>query len=415
MEKMIHILGGGTFSHVRNHLSLSVPAFGETAIRLSEMFSKPSRLHLTCMADPRNSKIVTNDDVRNLLDSLVADPETRVIIMNMALCDYDGKIIEDRHGEEILTASGKYETRLQTRDGMREMVLTPSEKLLGRIRKTRKDIFLVGFKTTCGATPDEQYRIGLELLKNNSANLILANDTKTRHNMIIAPEETRYFETDDREEVLRGLVQMVEARMTNTFTRSTVIEGELVKWATDHRIPDNLRVVVNHMVARGAYCEFQNATVGHFAARINEAECLTSRRKTNYNSPDGLDLVRVEYDGSDKVIAHGAKPSVGGQSQRLILTQHPSLDCIAHAHVKLKENPVDDIPVAEQWMNECGSHGCAEMASRNLKSFEHGIHAVMLNNHGPNICFSRDVSAESVIDFIERNFDLSEKTGGLVS
>lgn len=413
MEKMIHILGGGTFSHVRNHLSLSVPAFGETAIRLSEMFSKPSRLHLTRMADSRNSKIVTNDDVRDLLDSLVADPETRVIIMNMALCDYDGKIIEDRHGEEILTASGKYETRLQTRDGMREMALTPSEKLLGRIRKTRKDIFLVGFKTTCGATPDEQYRIGLELLKKNSANLILANDTKTRHNMIIAPEETRYFETDDREEVLRGLVQMVEARMTNTFTRSTVVEGELVPWTSDE-IPANLREVVDHCVSRGAYKTVLGKTAGHFAVRVDDKTVLTSVRKTNYN--ETLDLVKIEYDGLDKVIAHGAKPSVGGQSQRIIFDQYPDMDCIVHFHCEMRPDARDrDFIVMDmdQVNRECGSVACGKSVADKLQPNAE-IKAVMIDNHGPNIVYNRNADPHAIIDFIEANFDLTRKTGGLL-
>ena len=40
---------------------------------------------------------------------------------------------------------------------------------------------------------------------------------------------------------------------------------------------------------------------------------------------------------------------------------------------------------------------------------------VMLDGHGPNIVFSRDTPANDVIDFIEANFDLSKKTGGLVA
>lgn len=33
--KKIYVLGGGTFNHVRSHLSLAAPAFGETAIELA--------------------------------------------------------------------------------------------------------------------------------------------------------------------------------------------------------------------------------------------------------------------------------------------------------------------------------------------------------------------------------------------
>jgi hypothetical protein len=207
---------------------------------------------------------------------------------------------------------------------------------------------------------------------------------------------------------------MVLARKDNTFTRSTVIEGNLINFEADMAIPRNLKEVVNHLVERGAYKPFRGATAGHFAVRFDDGTVLTSRRKTNYTEPGGLDLVRVEYDGLDKVIAHGAKPSVGGQSQRIVFTEHPDLDCIVHAHVPLRENPRDEIPVAPQWQNECGSHQCGANTSRHLRSIDGQIHAVMLEGHGPNIVFSRDVPGTQVIDFIEANFDLSAKTGGLV-
>jgi hypothetical protein len=42
------------------------------------------------------------------------------------------------------------------------------------------------------------------------------------------------------------------------------------------------------------------------------------------------------------------------------------------------------------------------------------ISVVYLDDHGPNIVFNRSVPAESVIGFIDKHFDLSQKTGGLV-
>ena len=419
---MIHVLGGGTFSHVRSHLALAAPAFGGTARYIAAKYFRVgahddgsgvkkiamthgAKLHLTKMADP-DSKIVTNDDVAALLDTLIADPATRVIYFNMALCDFDGEIAG--------VASGKYAERLKTRDGEQVMVLTPAEKLIGRIRKERKDIFVVGFKTTAGATSDEQYQAGLNLLKANSINLVVANDIVTRNNMIIAPEETRYCETTERGQVIDTLIEMVDQRSTNTFTRSTVVPGELYRFQTDLHIPDNLRRVVNHMVERGAYKPFRGATAGHFAVKLDDGRCLTSRRKTDYTQPGGLDLVEIEYDGFERVKAFGAKPSVGGQSQRIVFSEHPDLDCIVHAHIPLRENAPDAVPVAQQSPFECGSHQCGLNTSQNLRSFDGGIHAVMLDSHGPNIVFSRNVPAEEVIAFIERNFDLEAKTGGLV-
>lgn len=427
----IHIFGGGTFSYVRNHMALAAPAFGNTAwaiynhildqriaefsrgeIEQYSQIDEMLQLHLTKMASPI-SDLVTNDDVEKKLDELIRDPSTRVIFFNVALCDYHGKIIENRHGEDTLTASGKYATRLRTSEGDQQMHLSPAAKLIGKIRKTRKDIFVVGFKTTCGASSDEQYVTALNMLKANSINLVLANDTLTRNNMIVAPEETRYCETNDRKLVLKTLVDMTLSRSTNTFTRSTVIPGEHVEWNSE-MIPDNLRKVVNHCIDRGAYKPFRGATAGHFAVKISDKEVLTSKRKFNYNDLKSDGLVRIEYEGLDKVIAHGFKPSVGGQSQRIIFDEHPDADCIVHFHCPLREDKWDVVPTASQWQNECGSHQCGKNTSDHLGNMYAGIKAVMLDGHGPNIVFSKDVDPLDVINFIEDNFDLTAKTGGLV-
>lgn len=427
---MIHIIGGGTFAHVRSHLALAAPAFGGTARQLHEMLVREHianegrvletpMLHLTKMAD-HESNLVTNDDVDALLEMLIDDPETRVIIMNAALCDFEGSISDTSGrvsdaGFGRSTDSGKYAERLKSSRSYL-MQIDPADKLIGKVRKTRKDIFLVAFKTTTGATSDEQYLAGLNLLKANSCNLVVANDTVTRNNMIIAPEETRYCETTDRALVLKTLVEMVRSRSTNTFTRSAVVPGELVSFQNDARVPDNIRQVVNHLVERGAYKVFRNATVGHFAVKLDDGRCLTSRRKTNYTQPGGLDLVEIEYDGFERVKAYGAKPSVGGQSQRIVFAEHDGMDCIVHFHSPMLEDAPDaeKIGRGNQFFNECGSHQCGQTTSRNLRNYTGDIMAVMLDNHGPNIVFSRDVDPREVIDFIERNFEVEAKTGGLV-
>jgi hypothetical protein len=451
MNNRIHIIGGGTFSHVRNHLALAAPAFGSTARKLySDIFerleddylidygigegpngppvevtlknirervSQRVTLHLTKMAAPRQSNLVTNDDVSKLIDTLIADPETRVIIMNAALCDYDGTVLYSAGGlvsvASPLAPSGSHAPRLKTADGLQMMRLSPADKIIGRIRKERKDIFVVGFKTTTGATSDEQYAAGLHLLKGNSLNLVLANDTVTRNNMIVAPEETRYCETTDRDTVLEHLAKMVMSRSQNTFTRSTVVEGEGVAWDSD-LVPNNLREVVDHCIEAGAYKPFRGATVGHFAVRVNDSQIITSGRKRNFNNLRDEGMVLVDYEGDDRVIARGGKPSVGGQSQRIVFREHPELDCIVHFHCP--PLPGAELSHVDQTPNECGSHQCGQATSRGLRPVGNGkIKAVMLDNHGPNIVFSRETPANDVIEFIERNFDLKQKTGGIVA
>lgn len=435
---MIHIIGGGTFSHVRNHLALAAPAFGKTATAIEWLFEFAFRedptydpnpfefddshrveLHLTKMAHT-SSKLVTNQDVADLVDRLVADPKTRVIIMNAALCDYDAHVVP--LPGEYSVQSGSHAQRLKTSEGDRVLRLSPADKLISRIRKDRKDIFLVAFKTTTGATSDEQYLAGLKLLKDNSANLVLANDTVTRNNMVITPEEARYHETTDRDAALKGLVEIVLARMNNTFTRSTVVDGDAVPWQSD-MVPANLREVVDHCIAAGAYKPFQGKTVGHFATRLDEGRILTSARKHDFNRLADEGMVLVEYQERDTVKAVGRKPSVGGMSQRIIFEEHPDADCIVHFHCPTSGTGDAALNHVEQWPNECGSHQCGQATSRGLRrvggtdwegDYHPDIKAVMLDNHGPNIVFSRTTPAAEVIRFIDENFDLSDKTGGLV-
>ena len=420
-NKRIVILGGGTLNHVRNHLALCAPAYGTTAKQLEGHFNRELRMQLvdreydvelvlTKMADPQ-SCLETNDDVAAYVDTLILDPTVKVIVFNVALADFAGQV-----GDIV---SGKYSERLRTSEGSQQMRITPSDKLIGCIRKERKDIFVVGFKTTTDYESPQQYVRALELLKKNSLNLVLANDTVRRNNMIVAPEETRYCETTDRAEVLAFLAKMTVSRMQNHFTRSTVVEGKAVDWNSD-QVPASLRAVVDHCIEQGAYKPVLGKTAGHFAVKIGENEVLTSIRKTNFNQLGEVGLVRIESEGDDHVIAHGFRPSVGGQSQRIIFREHEGLDCIVHFHCPVKLDAAEKalIPVKDQWPNECGSHECGRNTSQGLREVDLGdgdkLSVVFLDSHGPNIVFNRKTPAHKVMNFIDRNFDLAAKTGGMV-
>lgn len=450
-HKSIHIIGGGTVAHITNHLALSAQAYGSTARKLTELCkSHPDNIvrgdspwddkpmsklsvytHLTKMAG--GSELETNEDIAALVDKLIAANSVKIIFFNAALVDYVPRSVYAPDSETNLNGElGKHAGRIETRkNGRIEIHAVPSEKIINRIRKARKDIFLVAFKTTCGATEDEQYIAGLNLLKEASCNLVLANDVKTRVNMIITPEEARYHVTTYRDEVLAQLVDMALLRSHLTFTRSTVISGEPVAWDSP-LIPETLRKVVDACIKAGAYKPFRGATVGHFAYKVNDTTFLTSRRKTNFNDLEKLGLVKIETDGPDKVLAYGYKPSVGGQSQRIVFAEHPDYDCIVHFHCPLR--PLSErinapmingqhygrgnIRVMSQREFECGSHECGQNTSNGLVTFSLGdgqqLSAVHLDNHGPNLVFHHSVDPQRVVDFINANWDLTKKTGGYV-
>jgi hypothetical protein len=401
-----HVIAGGTHFHVRPHLALAAPAYGATGHALLnqlETRGRPAALHLTAMAGgPKD--LDTNADVARLVGTLVADPATRLLFMPVALCDFTASVLAG--GEP--TASGKRAPRLRTGDGAQTLALTPAPKVISAVRRERKDIFLVGFKTTAGAAPAEQFAAGLRLLKQSSCNLVLANDLHTRLNMVVTPERASYHVTEDRRDALTGLVEMALLRSQLAFTRSTVVPGDPVPWSSD-LVPDALRRVVDGCIARGAYKPFLGATVGHFAAKVGDGTFLTSRRKTDFNRLGEVGMVRVEARGESEVLAHGSRPSVGGQSQRIIFAEHPGLDCIVHFHCPLRAG--SPVPVRSQRPFECGSHECGKNTSDGLRPFGEAW-AVMLDQHGPNVVFSRSADPAQVLRFIEENFDLAGTTAG---
>lgn len=416
--KTINFIGGGTVFHVRPHLALSAPAYGETARELYRQYfwsqensdrKLEPRLFVTKMAG--GAGLETNAEIAELVEKLKADPNTKIIFFSPAMCDFEACVSGQSLPSALGHQSGKELSRLDSDENV-ALALYPAPKVIKNIRSQRKDIFLVGFKTTTAATPNEMFRRGLRLLKEASCNLVLVNDITLRTNMIVTPEEATYHVTTDRQEVLKNLLEMTLLRSQLTFTQSTVVDGARVAWV-DERVPASLRTVVDYCVAKNAYKAFSGSTVGHFAVKINDTEFLTSIRRSNFNSIYQDGLVYVKTDGPDTVLAYGAKPSVGGQSQRIVFKDHPGMDCIVHFHCPLKDHPRDSVPVRSQREYECGSHECGRNTSNGLAEFGN-LKAVYLKQHGPNIVFSKNIDPKEVIDFIEANFDLDKKTNGII-
>lgn len=512
-KKKIVILGGGTNTYISNHLALSAPAYGNTAKALFHKFSKYQSdyevdLFLTKMANPSNKDAPdTPEEVEAVVDQLIADPSVRVIVFNIAMVDYKPVYLEEQidQGSSRIIASefGKYTGRLSTSEHP-DLVLdmTVQEKIIQKIRKTRKDIFLVGFKTTCGATQEEQFNKGLKLVKEASCNIVFANDVdkdrikkldkylhyqnnpkefleehknspiytnnycsqqpkaeillnglqkiteSLRNNVLITPEESSYW-YNTRDEALDALVDMTLHRIKGEFTRTTEVEGDLVRlYNSRHRLPGEIfptsRVdkaretryanfkynfnvspvfgeVLTWLVSQGAYKKnVMGKTPGHFGIKLDETTSLCSIRKQDYTDLRNLRLVKVEQK-EGQIIAHGAKPSVGDATQRELFKQNPEMDFIVHFHCPLRAGKAGNIvPVTPQFNFECGSHGeisCSNNTSNHLDCIilpsGSPIYAVHLENHGPNIMFNKDTNIEELKTFILDTWDLSLRDDGL--
>lgn len=197
MNKCV-IIGGGTFNHISCHLSLAAPAFGETARHLHRvmmMFHSDryeSVLKLTKMAD-HTSNLVTNADVADYVSDLLDDMSVKVIILNAAICDFE---IDSPTHQTRLSSDSDYDVTLK---GIKT-------KILSTIKARRPDIFVVGFKTTHGASTDVQFKKGLHSMNSNSLNLVLANDVGTRVNILISDTGRAYY--DDRVSLLKRMLNI---------------------------------------------------------------------------------------------------------------------------------------------------------------------------------------------------------------
>lgn len=555
-NKKIVILGGGTNTYISNHLALSAPAYGTTAKILANKFRRHEEnkmevdLYLTKMASSDSIHLGRNlpdtpEEIEELVDVLIADPATRVIIFNVAIVDYkptslftlESNSYDAYNPREITDKFGKYASRLNT-SKLPEVCLELSvqDKIIQKIRKERKDILLVGFKTTCGATKEEQFQKGLKLCKDASANIVFVNDVdkgrieklnnhlkasddvmsrhylnqvkteldnegnikkelwkeakiknmeaieKLQNNGLVTPEESSYW-YNTRDEALDALVQMVLDRSHLHFTRSTVVDAETIPWNSEE-IPKTFKTIFNFVRGSGAYKLGPNKnTVGHFGLALSPNEFLTSKRKTDFNKIEEVGLVRVitddpddvfgykhffttkeeldvleilshlktelelckkqsntqpnqenlqkrigfyksklkfiETQREDKVIAFGAKPSVGGQSQRSLFQAFPDLNCIIHFHCPLKPESRSLFNTTKQFSYECGSKECIASNLTGFKEYKvsdtYSIWAGHMDYHGPNIVFNSNINPQLVIDFISSHWDLSKKTTGLSS
>ena len=211
----IHIFGGGTISHIRAHFAITAAAYGQTARDLETIFKQNGItpiMHMTKMASMGQSDLETNEDIRRRTKDILCDPSTRVIIFNAAIVDFNGTIGD--------VASDKYATRLHSRDSpLPSVTLSAADKIIPMIKQQRPDIFLIAFKTTTNAQPEEQAERAQKLINDTGADLVLANDTKTRRNILMDAQGKVICDTTERHQALEMIAQI--ARQTTAPSKTS--------------------------------------------------------------------------------------------------------------------------------------------------------------------------------------------------
>ena len=445
MNQKIYVFAGGTFNQVAPHLALSAPAFGTIGIDLYELLieriqEEPDYQHLEVVLLPTSmalgnayerlgqdvvaqakrtyksagirKQLKSNQDLLKVVDYLVSQQSTRCIMMTSAVCDFEAR----RIGSTQIPPGFSYPERLDSRHDW-NVELSASEKIINRIRSTRKDIFLVSFKATYNQ-PEELYSKALAQLKRSSSNLVFANDILTRKNMVVTPEEYPY-KYDSRIAASYSLVDMTLKRLNLHFSRTIMrpIEStaDLKELSDTGGIPSNFIPVLSYAISHNAFKPFNSKTTGHFGCVVEgqDFQRISSVRKVNHNRVFQEGVAKI-YINRSLIEAGGAKPSVGEHTQQMIYQElQGKVHSIIHFHCPLK-NPNKFKARRKQFAYECGSVECGMNTTKGMQDFGDGIYAVHLDQHGPNIAFHRDTDPQKVIEFIDTHWDLKAKEGGLV-
>jgi hypothetical protein len=399
--KKILILGGGTFNPVSNHLSVSAPAFGKTAKDIFVILSKHDKwskeysfeLKLTKMAD-FNSDLKSNKDVEEYIDSVLLDNSVSAIILNIAFCDFEYE-------------GGTFNAERKSSSNPINLELRPAKKIIDKIRRTRPDIFLVGFKASTEKSEKEQFSLGLKMMKRAKCNLVLANDVITRNNIIITPEETYYKGSDSsRESALVELCNMMINRMSGTFEFTNFIKSDNFSIEITSQ---TFQKVMRFLVDSGGFIENNGNgfTPGHFCQKFGNEYFLSSQRLANHNKVFEEGMSKVLLNDQKKLTVLGQrKASVGARSQSTLLLNNPEYDCIIHTHNPLKEDSI--INTRPQKFLQCGSLECGLNTLHGLQNYG-PLKAVYLEKHGINILFKSSTDPEEIIQFIKDNLELGKK------
>jgi len=474
----VYIVCGGTINHVAPHLALSAQAKGSVGLKIYQNLTKtkwsinwpesavkggekenpnkgvefvlvPTTMafyecrdnisdeYLELLKSAGLKKLETHKHVKKLLKFLTNQEDTKGIVLPAAICDYKARIIKKISPNKMTLSQvvefnpGKKAKRLKTSEGNLSIEITPTEKLVHSIRRKRKDIFLVSFKTMAGESVERNYKTGLESLKKNKSNLVFINDIKNKYNMIMTPEEFVYG-FKDRNDAVIELSEMIWNRLNLSY-HQTIVKGReranLRQLEKDGNIPSNFNKVLSHLISSKAYKPFQviderksgpskfkQITVGHFGCKVTGIDNfyrLSSVRTSNHNNVMTNGAIEIIAEEGKTITVSGGKPSVGEHTQRAMYDKlGAKADSIVHFHCPLKEG-VTNIPVRLQKPYQCGTDECAMNTRYGLGEVAPGIYAVHLEGHGPNIAFSKDVPADDVTKFIDAHWDLSKKEDGL--
>ncbi len=215
-NKKILVTAGPTWVAVDRVRVMTSRFSGETGLRFARHF-KNLGAQVTLLMGPGRAKFLASDwqemtihqffyydELATLLDQEVKKTNYDIIIHSSAVSDY--KVQNQKNGK---IASGINDLQLN---------LTPTAKLVDKLRIDAPNAFLVKFKLQVGLSKEELWSIAENSLKASNADLIVANDLDQMDGenhlaYIIDPQGNR-VEAKTKEEMCLKLQEEIAKRLT---------------------------------------------------------------------------------------------------------------------------------------------------------------------------------------------------------
>ena len=164
-------------------------------------------------------EVVGTMDLKDKVESLLRNEKIDYFIHTMAVADYmvDYVTTLDKMKKSFLNNSDMEvikDTKISSYENNLVLVLKPTPKIIGLIKKESPLTYLVGFKLLDGVSKKELIEVATRLRDKNKCDLVVANDLEDirnkEHKAYIIDKEDKVVEASDKEDIAKKLVRMMD-------------------------------------------------------------------------------------------------------------------------------------------------------------------------------------------------------------
>ena len=155
------------------------------------------------------------DSVLGVLDQLMMRYQYDAVIHSMAISDYRVAATAHYQGSNLteIVAQDAYQKLPSSNDHL-AILLEPSPKVIGYIKKKQPDTRLVGFKLLSQVSVDTLVRVAQNLMIKNDCSFVVANDAADisgdQHRGYIVDEKGIMKQYETKETLAQGILQEVQ-------------------------------------------------------------------------------------------------------------------------------------------------------------------------------------------------------------